>query len=33
MAKSLREVLNGKSDIELMGYLDNFQKYTPEAIG
>ncbi|MBX2967721.1 MAG: hypothetical protein KF845_16385 [Cyclobacteriaceae bacterium] len=32
MAKSLREVMNGKSDEGLMDYLDNFQKYTPEAI-
>lgn len=32
MAKSLREVMYGKSDEGLMDYLSNFQKYTPEAI-
>src|SRR5687768_5124511 len=32
MAKSLREVMNGKSDEGLKDYLNNFQKYTPEAI-
>lgn len=32
MAKSLREVMNGKSQEGLVDYLDNFQKYTPEAI-
>ncbi len=32
MARSLREVMNGKSDEGLMGYLNNFQKFTPEAI-
>lgn len=32
MAKSLREVMTGKSDEGLKDYLDNFQKYTPEAI-
>jgi hypothetical protein len=32
MAKSLREVMNGKSDEGLMDYLNNFNKYTPEAI-
>jgi hypothetical protein len=32
MAKSLREVMSGKSDEGLMDYLNNFGKYTPEAI-
>ena len=32
MAKTLGEVMNGKSDEGLMDYLNNFQKYTPEAI-
>jgi hypothetical protein len=32
MAKSLREVMIGKSDEGLMDYLDNFQNYTPDAI-
>jgi len=32
MAKSLQEVMNGKSNEGLNDYLDNFQKYTPEAI-
>jgi hypothetical protein len=32
MTKGLREVMNGKSDEGLMDYLNNFQKYTPEAI-
>lgn len=32
MAKSLREVMNGKSDEGLMDYLNDFSKYTPEAI-
>jgi hypothetical protein len=32
MAKSLKEVMNGKSEEGLMDYLNNFQKYTPEAI-
>ena len=32
MAKNLREVMNGKSEEGLTDYLDNFQKYTPEAI-
>ena len=32
MAKSLREVMNGKTEEGLTDYLDNFQKYTPEAI-
>jgi hypothetical protein len=32
MAKSLREVMNGKSEEGLVDYLNNFQKYTPDAI-
>jgi hypothetical protein len=32
MAKSLKEVMSGKSEEGLMDYLNNFQKYTPEAI-
>lgn len=32
MAKSLSEVMNTKSEEGLADYLDNFQKYTPEAI-
>jgi hypothetical protein len=32
MKKSLSEVMNGKSDEGLIDYINNFQKYTPEAI-
>jgi hypothetical protein len=32
MAKSLREVMNGKSEEGLTDYLNNFNRYTPEAI-
>lgn len=32
MAKSLREIISGKSDEGLMDYLSNFNKYTPESI-
>jgi hypothetical protein len=32
MTRSLREVMNGKSEEGLMVYLNNFEKYTPEAI-
>ena len=32
MAKRLREVMKGKSEEGLVDYLDNFYKYTPEAI-
>jgi hypothetical protein len=32
MTRSLKEVMNGKSEEGLMDYVNNFKKYTPEAI-
>ncbi len=32
MGKSLRDVMTGKSEDGLADYVDNFTKYTPEAI-